>query len=72
MSTLTEQLAGAVWGHLVGLAGIRWGIGGIPTEWLDGMRGRGIVEPLVDKLLAGASSGSAAARESVRGINSAS
>ena len=30
-----------------GLAGIRWGIGGIPGEWLRGMRGREVVEPLV-------------------------
>lgn len=33
-----------------GLAGIRWGIGGIPSEWLRGMRGREIVEPLVNRL----------------------
>ncbi len=33
-----------------GLAGIRWGIGGIPEAWLRGMRGRPIVEPLVEKL----------------------
>lgn len=33
-----------------GLAGIRWGIGGIPTPWLHGMRGRGVVEPLVQRL----------------------
>ena len=30
-----------------GLAGIRWGIGGIPGEWLRGLRGREVVEPLV-------------------------
>ena len=34
-----------------GLAGIRWGIDGIPRAWLDHMRGRGIVVPLVDRLL---------------------
>jgi ADP-ribosylglycohydrolase len=34
-----------------GLAGIRWGIGGIPWEWLAGMRGRGVVEPLVHRLV---------------------
>lgn len=34
-----------------GLAGIHWSIDGIPTEWLDGMRGRSIVEPLIDRLL---------------------
>ncbi len=33
-----------------GLAGIRWGIGGIPEPWLRGMRGRPIVEPLVESL----------------------
>ena len=33
-----------------GLAGVRWGIGGIPGEWLRGMRGREIVEPLVVRL----------------------
>jgi ADP-ribosylglycohydrolase len=37
-----------------GLAGIRWGIYGIPVEWLDGMRGPGIVQPLVARLLGGA------------------
>lgn len=35
-----------------GLAGIYWGIDGIPAEWLAGMRGREIVGPLVDRLLA--------------------
>src|SRR5918997_1855976 len=34
-----------------GLAGIRWGIEGIPEEWLSRMRGREIVEPLVERLL---------------------
>jgi ADP-ribosyl-[dinitrogen reductase] hydrolase len=34
-----------------GLAGIHWGIGGIPAEWLAGMRGRDIVEPLVTRLV---------------------
>ncbi len=37
-----------------GLAGIYWGIDGIPDEWLDGMRGRDVVVPLVDALLEGA------------------
>jgi ADP-ribosylglycohydrolase len=37
-----------------GLAGIRWGIGGIPAEWLSGMRGREIVAPLLARLLADA------------------
>lgn len=35
-----------------GLAGIYWGRSGIPIEWLDGMRGAAIVEPLISKLLA--------------------
>lgn len=35
-----------------GLAGVYWGIDGIPTEWLAGMRGREVVGPLVDRLLA--------------------
>ncbi|MFI5042473.1 MAG: ADP-ribosylglycohydrolase family protein [Acidimicrobiales bacterium] len=35
-----------------GLAGIRWGIEGIPQAWLAGMRGQAIVEPLVAALVA--------------------
>jgi ADP-ribosylglycohydrolase/protein-tyrosine phosphatase len=35
-----------------GLAGIRWGIDGIPPAWLARMRGREIAGPLVDRLLA--------------------
>ena len=35
-----------------GLAGIRWGIGGIPAAWLAAMRGRDVAGPLVDRLLA--------------------
>ncbi len=35
-----------------GLAGIRWGIGGIPPPWLAAMRGRDLAGPLVDRLLA--------------------
>jgi ADP-ribosyl-[dinitrogen reductase] hydrolase len=34
-----------------GLAGIRWGIDGIPPAWLARMRGRRIVVPLIDRLL---------------------
>ena len=34
-----------------GLAGIRWGIDSIPAEWLEGMRGRAVTAPLVDRLL---------------------
>jgi protein-tyrosine phosphatase len=34
-----------------GLAGLRWGIDGIPADWLAGMRGRLIVAPLVDRLV---------------------
>ena len=37
-----------------GLAGIRWGLdeasGGIPAEWLNGLRGRGLVDGLLDRL----------------------
>ena len=33
-----------------GLAGIYWGLDGIPEEWLAGMRGREVVEPLVANL----------------------
>lgn len=36
-----------------GLAGILWGIGGIPVEWLRSMRGQAIVEPLVARLVGG-------------------
>lgn len=35
-----------------GLAGIYWGIDGIPAAWLDGMRGHEVADPLVDGLLA--------------------
>ena len=35
-----------------GLAGLYWGIDGIPAEWLAGMRGKEIVWPLVGRLLA--------------------
>lgn len=35
-----------------GLAGIVWGIGSIPSEWLEGMRGAEIVAPLISRLLA--------------------
>ena len=34
-----------------GLAGIHWGIEGIPADWLAGMRGKGIVTPLIDRLV---------------------
>jgi len=34
-----------------GLAGIRWGIDGIPRDWLAAMRGHDIVDPLVDRLV---------------------
>ncbi len=37
-----------------GLAGIRWGVGAIPAEWLAGMRGRDVAAPLVDRLVAAA------------------
>ena len=35
-----------------GVAGIYWGIDGIPRTWLDGMRGHAIVDPLVERLIA--------------------
>ena len=35
-----------------GLAGMRWGIGGVPAEWLEGLRGGEVVGPLVERLLA--------------------
>jgi len=34
-----------------GLAGIYWGLEGIPREWLERMRGREIAEPLVARLI---------------------
>jgi hypothetical protein len=34
-----------------GLAGIWWGFDGIPRQWVDGMRGRDIVDPLVAALI---------------------
>ena len=40
-----------------GLAGIHWGIGGIPADWLVGMRGRDIAEPLVERLVSGGNAG---------------
>jgi ADP-ribosylglycohydrolase len=33
-----------------GLAGARYGLGGIPAEWLAEMRGKDIVEPLIERL----------------------
>jgi ADP-ribosyl-[dinitrogen reductase] hydrolase len=35
-----------------GLAGIYWGRNAIPDEWLNAMRGRDVVEPILGKLLA--------------------
>jgi ADP-ribosyl-[dinitrogen reductase] hydrolase len=40
-----EQLAG-------GIAGIRFGLDGIPAAWREDLRGRDIVEPLVAQLIA--------------------
>jgi ADP-ribosyl-[dinitrogen reductase] hydrolase len=34
-----------------GLAGLRWGLEGIPLDWRGGMRGKATVEPLIDRLL---------------------
>lgn len=36
-----------------GIAGIRFGQSGIPNQWLSQLRGRSIVEPLADALVAG-------------------
>ena len=36
-----------------GLAGAHWGLESIPSEWLEQMRGRDIVVPLVERLTAG-------------------
>jgi ADP-ribosyl-[dinitrogen reductase] hydrolase len=36
-----------------GLAGSFWGIDGIPRDWLARMRGREVVDPLVDRLRSG-------------------
>jgi ADP-ribosylglycohydrolase len=35
-----------------GVAGLRYGIAGIPRRWRDGLRGQDILEPLRDRLLA--------------------
>lgn len=35
-----------------GLAGIRWGLEAIPADWQAGMRGRDLVDPLVERLVA--------------------
>ena len=56
-STITRAIA---YGHDTdttaciagGLAGIFWGLEGIPSEWLDGMRGHALVDPLVARLTA--------------------
>jgi ADP-ribosyl-[dinitrogen reductase] hydrolase len=34
-----------------GLAGAYWGLSGIPTEWLEAMRGRDLVDPMTSALL---------------------
>jgi ADP-ribosylglycohydrolase len=34
-----------------GLAGIYWGQRGIPAEWIEGMRGHDVVDPILEKLL---------------------
>lgn len=35
-----------------GIAGLKYGVTGIPERWIDGLRGKEIVESLVDRLLA--------------------
>ena len=37
-----------------GLAGLYWGLEAIPSEWLEGMRGKSIVEPILRRLVAAA------------------
>ena len=34
-----------------GIAGVRHGAAGIPTRWLEALRGRELVEPLLEELL---------------------
>lgn len=34
-----------------GIAGLRYGIHGIPARWREGLRGRDLVEPLLDRLI---------------------
>lgn len=35
-----------------GIAGLRFGLAGIPARWREGLHGRDVLEPLLDKLLA--------------------
>ena len=35
-----------------GIAGVRFGLSGIPTRWLDALQGRALVEDLLVRLLA--------------------
>lgn len=35
-----------------GLAGLNWGLEGIPPEWLAGLRGADVVRPMLERLLA--------------------
>jgi ADP-ribosyl-[dinitrogen reductase] hydrolase len=35
-----------------GIAGLRVGVDGLPAKWLAGLRGRDIVDPLVERLIA--------------------
>lgn len=34
-----------------GIAGLKYGFGGIPNRWIEGLRGKEIVEPLVERLV---------------------
>jgi ADP-ribosylglycohydrolase len=45
-----------------GLAGTYWTVDGISAQWLDGMRGRDVVEPLVDMLASATNKSVRAAR----------
>ncbi len=42
-----------------GLAGVYWGLDGIPGEWREAMRGSSIVDPLIERLVATAAPGTA-------------
>lgn len=37
-----------------GLAGLRWGVAGIPARWREALRGRSLLDPLLARLLAAA------------------
>jgi len=50
----TDETATVTWGAIGthGVPpGIHWGLNAIPQEWLAGMRGREIAQPIVDRLI---------------------